>query len=84
MHEWFLEIATELGTTALMVTHDVDEAIKLSDKVFVMAGSPQDGVATTIIGVHSISASKQCRREFSLTPEFLDHKRAVLELLHKR
>ena len=84
MHEWFLEIATELGTTALMVTHDVDEAIKLSDTVFVMAGSPQEGVATTIIGAHAIDVPKQRRSDFVLTPEFLDHKRAVLELLHKR
>ena len=43
MHVWFLDVAERFGTTALVVTHDVDEALELADKIFVMRGAPQAG-----------------------------------------
>ena len=40
MHEWLLELWTEFGKTIVLVTHDVDEAVFLSDRVYVMTGRP--------------------------------------------
>lgn len=81
MHTWFLDVAERFGTTALVVTHDIDEALELADAIFVMKGSPQAGVPTRIVGAERIDCPRAERADFSLTPEFLEHKRRVLDLL---
>lgn len=40
MQDWLLDIRKELGRTMILVTHDIDEAIYLSDKVMVLSGKP--------------------------------------------
>jgi len=40
MQEWLLKMKNRLGRTVLMVTHDVDEAMVLSDRIIVLAGKP--------------------------------------------
>lgn len=81
MHEWFLNVVDTCGTTALVVTHDIDEAIKLADVIYVMRGAPQRGEPARIAGCEPIACERPQRASFSLTPAFLDHKRRVLDLL---
>lgn len=40
MQDWLLSMRKRLGRTALLVTHDVDEAIYLSNRILVLGGSP--------------------------------------------
>lgn len=40
MHSWYLEIMRKLGLTTVFVTHDIDEAILLSDRVCILSGKP--------------------------------------------
>ncbi|MBA2454532.1 MAG: ABC transporter ATP-binding protein [Chloroflexia bacterium] len=40
MQEWLLDLWTDLGRTILMVTHDVEEALLLADRVAVMTARP--------------------------------------------
>ena len=40
MQEWLLEIWQADRKTILFVTHDVEEALFLSDRVYVMSGRP--------------------------------------------
>lgn len=40
MQDWLLDIRNELGRTMILVTHDIDEAIYLSDRVVVLSGKP--------------------------------------------
>jgi ABC-type nitrate/sulfonate/bicarbonate transport system ATPase subunit len=40
MHEWLLDVWEKLGTTIVFVTHDVEEATFLSDRVYVMTSRP--------------------------------------------
>lgn len=81
MHAWFLDVVETCGTTALVVTHDIDEAIKLADVIYVMRGAPQRGEPARIAGCEPIACERLQRASFSLTPAFLDHKRRVLDLL---
>ena len=83
MHEWFLDVADTCGTTALVVTHDIDEAIKLADAIFVMRGAPQRGEPARVVGCERIACLRSERASFALTSAFLDHKRRVLDLLDR-
>lgn len=40
MQEWLLSMRKRLSRTALLVTHDVDEAIYLSSRILILGGSP--------------------------------------------
>ncbi|WP_172135870.1 ABC transporter ATP-binding protein [Adlercreutzia sp. ZJ473] len=70
LHAWFLETQQRLGLSVLFVTHDVDEAVLLSDRVLVLA----DGRIAADVAVRGPAARTP---DFALTPEFLDCKRQV-------
>ena len=40
MHKWYLDIIKEIGLSTLLVTHDIDEAILLSDRIYILSGVP--------------------------------------------
>ena len=81
MHEWFLGVSSELGTSALIVTHDADEAVALADVIFAMRGKPQQGVPSRIAGSVRVGAAERERGDFRTSSAFLERKREVLELL---
>jgi ABC-type nitrate/sulfonate/bicarbonate transport system ATPase subunit len=77
MQEWLLQVWQETGSTILFVTHDVEEAIFLSDRVVVM--SPRPGRIQEIINVDI----ERPRRIRDLTdPRFMAYKARALELIY--
>ena len=40
MQEWLLDLWEALGKTIILITHDVDEAVLLSDRVYVLTARP--------------------------------------------
>ena len=77
MHEWLLGIQREFQRTMILITHDPDEAVYLSDRVYVASPRPM-----RIAGVVPIDLPEDRGRAVTLSPEFAEHKRRVLELLH--
>lgn len=40
MYEWFIAFKNQIGLTCLIITHDIDEAVLLSDVTYVLNGKP--------------------------------------------
>jgi ABC-type nitrate/sulfonate/bicarbonate transport system ATPase subunit len=51
MQAWLLEIWGDLAKTVMFITHDIDEAIYLSDRIYVLAGRPGRIVATVDVSL---------------------------------
>ena len=77
MHKWYLDVMEKIHLSTLFITHDIDEAILLSDRIYLLSGQPG-----RITGEIIISQSKPRKADFNLTPEFLEYKRQILELLY--
>jgi ABC-type nitrate/sulfonate/bicarbonate transport system ATPase subunit len=74
MQDEVLRLWEARGTTMLLVTHDIDEAIYMSDRIVIMTSRP--GRIDRIIDV------KQERPRQRNNPEFFRLRGEILELLH--
>ncbi len=77
MQEWLLELFTDFGRTVVFVTHDVEEAVFLSDDIYVMASRPG-----RIIEKLPIDLPRPRERAVTSTPRFVAMKKYCLDLLH--
>ena len=73
MQDELLNIWKERGTTMIMVTHDVDEAIYLSDRIFVMTSRP-----AKIEQVIEVGMGRPRARDL---PDFLSLRAKILKIL---
>jgi molybdate transport system ATP-binding protein len=78
MHEWYLSVMRSLRLSTILITHDVDEAILLSDRICLLTGSPGE-----IRHEIRIPVPREDRKDFELTPEFLAYKQQVMALLRE-
>ena len=76
MHKWYPGVMEKIQLSTLFITHDIDEAILLSDRIYLLSGVPG-----RINGEIIIKEPKPRREDFNLTPEFLEYKREILSLL---
>ncbi|MGN1348292.1 MAG: ABC transporter ATP-binding protein [Acutalibacteraceae bacterium] len=76
IHEWYLNIMQEIKLSTLFVTHDIDEAILLSDRIYILSGSPGK-----ITAEFKISEKKPRDNSFTMTNEFIAYKRKIIEEL---
>ena len=75
VHEWYLKVMEDIRLSTLFITHDIDEAILLSDRIYLL----MDGR----IGEKIVVQEPRPRHvEFNLTPEFLAYKRRIIAALH--
>ena len=76
MQELLAKIRTETNTTILFITHDIDEAVLLGDRVYVMSrrpGSVRDVLDVNLPGVRSHNSL--------VLPEFLEIKKKIMDML---
>ena len=76
IHQWYLGMMDQLRMAALFITHDIDEAILLSDRVCVLSGRP-GRVAAEL----TIRPPRPRDPSFPVSGEFLDYKKRILSLL---
>ncbi len=79
MHEWYLQVMARIGLSTVLITHDVDEAILLSDRICLLTGTPGE--------IHDeirIETPRDQRKEFDLKPEFLAYKQQIMGILRRQ
>ena len=76
IHRWYLGIMEEIQLATLLVTHDIDEAILLSDRVYILKGKPG-----RIVAEIEIEEEKPRSSDFQLSEKFLKYKRHILSML---
>jgi nitrate/nitrite transport system ATP-binding protein len=81
LQDELVKIVAATGSTVLMVTHDVDEAVLLSDRVVMMTNGP----AATIGEILDIGLARP-RERLALANDarYMGYRRSVLEFLYQK
>jgi len=81
LQDELMGIVAEIKSTVVMVTHDVDEAVLLSDRIVMMTNGP----AATIGDIVSVPLARpRDRLKLLADPVYLDCRRQVLEFLYQK
>jgi nitrate/nitrite transport system ATP-binding protein len=76
-----MKIHAKLGNTVIMITHDIDEAVLLSDRIVMMSNGP----AARIGELLSVNLDRpRARLECVKNPEYLRCREAVMRFLYER
>jgi ABC-type nitrate/sulfonate/bicarbonate transport system ATPase subunit len=76
MQMWLLDVLQRTHSTALFITHDIDEAILVADRVCVMSARPG-----RIIREFEVCVERPRTRDMLSSREFVEIKRECLELI---
>jgi ABC-type nitrate/sulfonate/bicarbonate transport system ATPase subunit len=77
MQEWLLQIWSQTSSTVIFITHDVEEAIFLSDRVLVMTARPG-----TLKAQVDIDLPRPRSYDVVTSPRFVSVKERLLRLIH--
>ena len=81
LQDELLQIVANTKSTVVMVTHDVDEAVLLSDKIVMMTNGP----SATIGEVLPIELPRpRSRVELAESTQYLHYRKAVIDFLYTR
>lgn len=73
MQIWLKDISKSIGATIIMITHDIEEAVLLSDKIYVLSNKP-----AKIVGEVGVNFSKERDRDIIIDDNFIEFKKKVL------
>lgn len=59
LQEWLLELHKQLNLTIVIVTHDIDEAVKLGNRVLVLSNNGSELIEHNVVEGRSVSDLKQ-------------------------
>jgi nitrate/nitrite transport system ATP-binding protein len=81
MQDSLMELQTRLDNTVVMITHDVDEAVLLSDRIVMMSNGP----AATVGEILNVDLPRpRDRLELAENPTFNHYRAEVVRFLHER
>ncbi len=76
MQRWLLKVWENVSRTVLFITHSVDEAVLLSDRVYVLSDRP-----ARVIGEEKIELSRSRDWNMVTGAKFAEHKESLLKQL---
>lgn len=74
IHQWYLDVMKQINLSTVFITHDIDEAILLSDRIYILSEG-------TIKSELAINVPKPRSADFNLSEAFLAYKRQIVALL---
>ena len=81
LQDELMKIMAKTGATAMMVTHDVDEAVLLSDRIVMMTNGPSAGIGEIL----SVDLPKPRNRlDLAENPDYNHLRSEVLRFLYER
>ncbi|HEY6610587.1 MAG TPA: ABC transporter ATP-binding protein [Pseudomonas sp.] len=81
LQDSLMEIHADLGNTVIMITHDVDEAVLLSDRIVMMSNGP----SATVGDILKVDLARPRERmALAHDPRYHEYRAAVLEFLYQR
>jgi ABC-type nitrate/sulfonate/bicarbonate transport system ATPase subunit len=78
MQNWLQDVWSEHSWTAVLITHDIREAVYLSDRVIVLSARP----ATVRLDVR-IDLPRPRELSVTTSPEFVGYEEELIEVLHE-
>ncbi|WP_062106634.1 ABC transporter ATP-binding protein [Bacillus niameyensis] len=78
MHEWLLSIWSNYRRTILFVTHSLDEALFLSDRILVLSTNPAQVIHEMVVPF-----ARPRQSDLLLTGEFLERKRELASYIKR-
>ncbi len=79
IHKWYLDVMEKINLTTVFITHDINEAVLLSDRIYIMTGKPGE-----VQSEMKIETPRSQRQDYDLTDEFMEYKRQIVALLDER
>ena len=76
MQNWLLDLTKEMNSTILFITHDIEEAIFLSNKIYVISEKP-----AIIKGEIKVNLPKDRNEKIITSEEFINIKKEILSLI---
>jgi nitrate/nitrite transport system ATP-binding protein len=81
MQDSLMEIQARLNNTVIMITHDVDEAVLLSDRIVMMSNGPSATIGR-ILDVDLLRPRN--RLDLAEDPDYNHYRAEVVKFLHER
>lgn len=78
VHRWYLDVMEQIHLSTLFITHDMDEAVLLSDRIYLLTGKP--GRITEEIVVKE---PKPRPGDFQVTEAFMEYKKRIMNHLEQ-
>jgi nitrate/nitrite transport system ATP-binding protein len=85
LQDELMKIMADTGPTVLMVTHDVDEAVLLSDRVVMMTNGPAATIGEIAsVELPSVAREPRDRLQMAHHPRYLECRERVLQFLYRK
>jgi ABC-type nitrate/sulfonate/bicarbonate transport system ATPase subunit len=76
MQMWLLEILEKIKASILFITHDIDEAVFLSDRIYLLSKRP-----ATVKRIFNVKISRPRNNKTFISPEFIKIKEEIMNCL---
>lgn len=76
MQKWLLDLTKEMNSTILFITHDIEEAILLSNRIYIISEKP-----AVIKGEIKINLPEERNEEIVTSEEFIKIKKDIISLM---
>lgn len=78
LHQWFIDYREKMDWSSLIITHDVDEALILSNRVYIIKGQPGEITFELPVDFNLYDVEKVI-----FEPDFIEAKRQLLQELNE-